>query len=161
MKKFLSKGTLIRLGLLIIGIVLVFVLRSISPVEERLYRVARVVDGDTVEIKGGEKIRYIGIDAPEISSDACFAKEATEKNKELVEGRLVRLEMDLSETDKYGRLLRYVYVEEIFVNDFLVREGYANVYTIPPDLKYQEEFKDAEKEARENNRGLWTNCPSN
>lgn len=124
--------------------------------------VARVIDGDTIEIEGGQKVRYIGIDTPETVDPRkpvqCFAIEATKKNKELVEGKRVRLEKDISETDKYGRLLRYVYVDGIFVNDYLVRQGYAYASTFPPDVKYSEQFLAAQKEARENNRGLWKEC---
>lgn len=126
--------------------------------------VKRVVDGDTIEIEGGQKIRYIGIDTPEtIHPDKpvqCFGIEASLKNKEMVEGKLVRLEKDVSETDKYGRLLRYVYIGDTLINDFLVRQGFANSSTYPPDIKYHDQFHKAEEEARGNNRGLWSNCPS-
>lgn len=126
--------------------------KSPSPVEKETFKVTRVIDGDTIEIEGGDRVRDIGIDAAETG---CFAEEATAKNKELVEGKEVRLEKDVSETDKYGRLLRYVYVNDIFVNDYLVRNGYAQISTYPPDVKYQDQFKQAEQEARKNNRGLW------
>jgi endonuclease YncB( thermonuclease family) len=123
-------------------------------------RVKRVVDGDTIELESGEKVRYIGINTPESvkvnSPVECFGKEANEKNKALVEGKIVRLEKDVSEKDKYGRLLRFVYLEDgIFVNDVLVREGYARVSTFPPDVRFAEQFKLAEREARDNKRGLW------
>jgi hypothetical protein len=88
----------------------------------------------------------------------CFGQEASNKNKELVEGKRVKLEKDVSETDKYGRLLRYVWVDDVFVNDYLVRQGYAYAYTYPPDVKYAEQFVQAQQEARENNRGLWAIC---
>lgn len=129
------------------------------PVEVETFKVTRVIDGDTIEIEGGDRVRYIGIDAAE---SGCFSNEATAKNKELVDGKEVRLEKDVSETDKYNRLLRYVYVDPstnsgqvIFVNDYLVRQGYAQIATYPPDVKYQAQFRQAEQEARENNRGLW------
>ena len=125
-------------------------------------KVTRVIDGDTVEIEGGQKVRYIGIDTPEtVHPDMkvqCFGKEASNKNKELVEGKMVELEKDVSETDKYGRLLRYVYIGQIFVNDYLVRQGYAHASSYPPDIKYQGQLQEAEKEARDNNRGLWGEC---
>jgi len=125
-------------------------------------KVVKVIDGDTIKLENGKVVRYIGIDAPETShptkSVQCFGDEATKKNKELVEGKEVRLEKDVSETDKYGRLLRYVWIENIFVNDYLVRQGYAYSSTYPPDVKYQEQFREAEKEARENKRGLWGQC---
>lgn len=124
--------------------------------------VVRIIDGDTIELENGERVRYIGIDTPEIPND-CYAKEASEKNKELVLNKNVRLVKDVSETDRYHRLLRYVYVtdevtEEIFVDDYLVREGYANAATFPPDVKFQGQFKEAEKEARESKKGLWGGC---
>jgi micrococcal nuclease len=121
--------------------------------------VTRVIDGDTVEIEGGQRVRYIGIDTPETGRRAdCFSEEASEKNRELVEGKTVRLERDVSETDRYGRLLRYIFAGDEFVNDVLVREGYATAATFPPDVKYSLQFIEAEQEARENNRGLWEKC---
>ncbi len=135
---------------------------SAPPIQPPPAKVVRVIDGDTIEvaIRGSlYKVRYIGIDTPETvhpqNPVEYFGKEATRKNRELVEGKIVRLEKDVSETDKYGRLLRYVWVDDIFVNDYLVRQGYAYAYTYPPDVKYAEQFVQAQKEARENNRGLW------
>lgn len=132
-------------------------------------QVTKVIDGDTIEIEGGRKVRYIGIDAPEMrdrrSSVQCFAKEATSENQRLVEGKHVRLEKDVSETDKFGRLLRYVFIDPstssgqvLFVNDHLVRQGFAQVSTFPPDVRRQSQFLQAQQEARENNRGLWETC---
>lgn len=135
-----------------------------TTIAEDTFLVTRVVDGDTIEIEGGQKVRYIGIDTPETVDPRkpvqCFGVEASNKNKELVEGKRVRLEKDISETDTYGRLLRYVYVDGIFVNDYLIRQGYAYSSTYPPDVKYSEQFIQAQKEARENNRGLWSGCPT-
>ena len=133
-------------------------------------KVIRVVDGDTIEIEGNIKLRYIGIDTPETKHPTkgvqCFGKEASNKNKELVEGKMIRMEKDVSETDKYGRLLRYIWLvephatksSELFVNDFLVRQGYAYASTFPPDVAYSKQFVVAQQEARENNRGLWSMC---
>lgn len=101
---------------------------------EQIFKVVNVVDGDTVKLEGGE---------------------AGEKNRELVEGKEVRLVKDVSETDKYGRLLRYVYAGDVFVNDYLVRNGYAKASSYPPDVKHQDQFRQAEEEARNNKRGLW------
>lgn len=119
-------------------------------------KVTRVIDGDTIEIEGGQRVRYIGMDTPETYK--CFYSESTAKNKELVEGKTIGLEKDVSETDRYGRLLRYVYVGDIFVNEVLAKEGYAQVSTYPPDVKYQDRFLVAQTEARDNNRGLWSSC---
>jgi len=128
-------------------------------------RVTRVIDGDTIEVNLDGityRVRYIGIDTPETVHPSepieCFGKEASDKNSELVQGKIVRLEKDVSETDKYGRLLCYVWVGDIFVNDYLVRQGYAYAYTYPPDVKYAEQFAQAQTEAEENNRGLWAIC---
>ena len=121
--------------------------------------VTRVIDGDTIEIEGGQKVRYIGIDTPETVDPRkpvqCFGVEASNKNKELVSGKRVRLEKDVSETDKYGRLLRYIYICDTFVNLELVKQGFAYSSTYPPDVKYQSQFATAQKEAQEENRGLW------
>src|SRR3989344_1730333 len=120
--------------------------------------VTNVIDGDTIEIEGGKIVRYIGIDTPETKHPKkkvqCFGIEAFMENKALVEGKQVRLEKDISETDRYGRLLRYVYIGDLFINDYLVRQGYAYAATFPPDVKYQSVFKQAQTEAEQNNRGL-------
>ena len=132
--------------------------------EEKTFLVTRVIDGDTIEIEGGQKIRYIGIDTPETIDPRkpvqCFGVEASNRNKQLVESKKVRLEKDVGEIDKYGRLLRYVYVDDVFVNLLLVQEGFAYSYTYPPDVKYQDQFTEAEKIAREQNKGLWGSCPA-
>lgn len=129
--------------------------------------VTKVIDGDTIEIEGGQRVRYLGVDTPETvdprKSVECFGKEAKNKNRELIEGKRVILEKDISETDKYGRLLRYVYLPlpdgtMLFVNDYLIREGYAKVLTIPPDVKFAEQFLEAQRKAREGNLGLWKMC---
>lgn len=136
--------------------------KTTPPATENTVLVTRVVDGDTIEIQGGQKVRYIGIDTSESVDPRrpvqCFGREASLKNKELVEGKNVRLEKDVSEVDKFGRLLRYVFIDDLFVNDYLVRQGYASVATFPPDVKYQSQFVEAEREARENNRGFWSAC---
>ncbi len=129
---------------------------------EEYARVIRVIDGDTIEIEGGKRVRYIGIDTPETVDPRkpveCFGREAAEKNRSLVEGKKVQLEKDVSEVDRYGRLLRYVSVDNQMVNDVLVRQGFAHASSYPPDIKYQEQLRDAEREARENGRGLWRGC---
>lgn len=126
--------------------------------------VKRVIDGDTVELENGERVRYIGINTPETvspnSKTGCFGQEAKEVNRKLVEGKKVRLVKDVSDTDKYQRLLRYVYVRDIFVNKYLVQEGFAQASTFPPDVKYSKQFKEAENFARQQKKGLWSKCPS-
>ncbi len=125
-----------------------------------LVTVARVIDGDTIELASGERLRYIGINAPENTSQKeCFGQEATAANRQLVEGKQVRLEKDVSETDRYGRLLRYVYLDNEMINEILVAQGYAFASAYPPDVKYQENFSTQEKTARERGSGLWGGCP--
>lgn len=128
--------------------------------------VTKVIDGDTIEVSlNGQsyKVRYIGIDTPETVDPSRpiqpYGLEASAKNKKLVDGLVVRLEKDISETDKYGRLLRYVYVGDLFVNAELVRLGYAQVATYPPDVKYTDLFLRLQSEAREAGRGLWGASP--
>ena len=133
-------------------------------------QINRVIDGDTIEVSlDGElkKVRLIGVDTPETVDPrrpvGCFGKEAASKTKQLVEGKKVILVKDISETDKFDRLLRYVYVqtddgEEIFVNDYLVREGFAKAVTFPPDVKFAQQFQEAERQARLSNKGLWGKC---
>jgi len=127
--------------------------------------VTRVIDGDTIELGDGRHVRYIGINTPETVDKRvivqCFGKEASNKNSELVLNKQVRMEKDISDKDKYGRLLRYVYVGDVFVNEFLVREGYAHVSSYPPDIKYRDQFRFAEQKAREAKAGLWESCPNN
>ena len=124
-------------------------------------RVVRVIDGDTIEIEGGDRVRYIGIDTPEVyPAVEYYGMEAWEKNRELVEGSLVRLERDVSERDRYGRLLRYVYVDGIFVNAELVRLGCARAVQYPPDTRHSELLERLEEEAKEAQRGLWQSVSS-
>ncbi len=125
--------------------------------------VVRVVDGDTIEVEiEGEthKVRYIGIDTPETVDPrrpvGCFGEEASAANKALVEGLTIGLEKDVSDTDRYGRLLRYVWLNDSeMVNAILVREGYAQSSAYPPDVRHQELFDGLETEARSTGRGLW------
>lgn len=127
-----------------------------------VFIVTRIIDGDTVELNTGDKVRYIGINTPESVDPRravqCFGKESVRKNEELVGGQTVRLVKDVSDKDKYGRLLRYVYVGETFINLELVKQGYARVDTVPPDVNYQDLFMQAEHEAKLNKSGLWGKC---
>jgi len=135
---------------------------SAAPISDEQAQVTRVVDGDTIDVLvGGNtyRVRYIGVDTPETvdprSPVQCYGREASERNRQLVEGKTVELEKDVSETDKYGRLLRYVWVGGEMVNATLVREGYAMAITYPPDVKYQELFLSLQQEARDAGLGLW------
>lgn len=137
--------------------------KSVNKVKD-LVKVTRVIDGDTIEIEGGEKVRYIGIDTPETMDPRkpvqCFGVESSKKNKELVEGKTVRLEKDITDRDKYNRLLRYVWLDDTLINLALVKGGFAYSYSYPPDIKYQDKFVTAQKEAREAKVGLWSACGS-
>ena len=120
-------------------------------------QVTRVIDGDTIIIEGNNRVRYIGIDTPEIYPEMeDYGTKAWQANRRLVEDREVRLEKDTSETDKYGRLLRYVYVDDTFVNAELVRLGLARAEAYPPDTRYQDYLEQMETEARQAGRGMWT-----
>ena len=126
--------------------------------------VARVVDGDTVVLRGGERVRYIGVDTPESVKPGtpvqCYAKAASRANDRLVEGRRVRLRYDDEREDRYGRTLAYVYRagDGLFVNAELVRRGYARVLTIPPDDAHASRFRRLATRARRAGRGLWGAC---
>lgn len=135
----------------------------------QLATVVSVTDGDTIRvlIDGQEfPVRYIGIDTPEVSSDVeWMGREATDANVALVAGREVVLEKDVSETDRYDRLLRYVWIQEpdgwLLVNLELLRQGFAQVSTYPPDVKYIDAlYLDAEREARDAALGLWGTPPT-
>ncbi|MFH1652127.1 MAG: thermonuclease family protein [Chloroflexota bacterium] len=118
--------------------------------------VTEVIDGDTIVIATGQRVRYIGIDAPEIYPQAeRFGQEAWSLNAALVSGKKVTLERDVSRTDQYGRLLRYVYVDNLFVNAELVRRGLARARAYPPDTRYQASLQGLEDVARESGRGMW------
>lgn len=119
-------------------------------------QVSRVIDGDTIEVLiGGQsfRVRYIGMDTPETGDR--FGDEATGANADLVRGQTVTLVKDVSETDRYGRLLRYVFVREVFVNRELVLEGYATASTYPPDVACAEAFLEAQRAAVAAASGLW------
>lgn len=135
--------------------------------------VRRVVDGDTLELENGERVRLIGIDTPEVHVSEKLYKDSrrtgrdiaqiqelgrrsSEFTKGLVEGKRVSLEFDVEKYDRYKRLLAYVYLKDgTFVNAEIVKAGYASLLTIPPDVKYADLFRQLYQEARENKRGLW------
>ena len=135
--------------------------------------VTRVIDGDTIELESRERVRLIGMDTPEAwpgpklerdrkrlkkDREAIIAsgRIAAKFTKSLVEGKRVKLEFDVEKKDRYGRLLAYVYLPDgRMLNAELVKEGYAHVYTFPPNVKYVNMFLELQREARENKRGLW------
>ena len=119
----------------------------------------RVIDGDTIVLEGNQKIRLVGVDTPELHHPKkpvqYFAKEAKEFTKKMVEGKQIRLEYDWQKKDKYDRTLAYVYLMDgTFLNLEIIKQGYGFAYT-KYSFKYLEQFREAEREARENKRGLW------
>lgn len=129
------------------------------------FAVARVIDGDTIEIAGGKRVRYIGMDTPETVDPKkpvqCFGPQASEENKKLVAGQTVRLERDTTDRDQFGRLLRYVFVGDNFINLDLVQQGFARVATFAPDTRYQSQFTAAQQSAQKADLGLWSACSQN
>ena len=135
--------------------------------------VKRAVDGDTLQLETGERVRLIGIDTPEmhesnklyrdsqrtkqdIRTIQKLGRRAYEFTKDLAEGKRVSLEFDVEKYDKYDRILAYVYLKDgTFVNAKIVEQGYASLLTIPPNVKYADLFLKLYQEARENRRGLW------
>jgi micrococcal nuclease len=135
--------------------------------------VTRVVDGDTLLLESGERVRLIGIDTPEIhESDKLYrdsrrtgmdiktiremGRRSYEFVRGLAEGKRVRLEFDAERQDRYKRLLAYVYLKDgTFLNGEIIRQGYASLMTFPPNVKYVDMFLKFYQEARENKRGLW------
>ncbi len=138
-------------------------------IEKETARVVKVIDGDTIRVLLNNKedmVRLIGIDSPEILDERkpvqCFGKEASVKAKQLLSGKTVKLETDATqgEKDEYGRLLRYVFLEDgTNFNKFMISAGYAREYTFKSNpYKYQSEFVRAEEKAREDRVGLWSKC---
>lgn len=130
------------------------------PASETEAVVTYVVDGDTIDVMIGAteyRVRYIGIDTPELRGE-CYAAEAKAWNAALVDGRMVCLEKDVSDVDRYGRLLRYVWIGPTMVNASLVRNGYAEAVEYPPDVAYAGLFATLEAEAIASGAGLWGAC---
>jgi len=132
-----------------------------SPPEpiETFGTVKKVISGDVIELANGKKVKYIGIKAPgtkEINGTGeCIGEESTAKNRELVEGKKIRMVKDVRNSDIYGRLLRYVYVDDTFINEMLVKEGFAKAVTTPPDVEHQEALNNAAADAQEQRWGIW------
>lgn len=153
-----------RLPFAVVALLLIFSaasqLRLILPrgAKETQLKVVKVIDGDTVVLSDGRTVRYIGIDTPERGEP--FYEAAKNFNRKLVQGKTVELEFDVERYDRYGRVLAYVFVTErtgrrVFVNAEMVRNGFARIYTKPPNVKYADLLVRLQEEARENRRGLW------
>lgn len=157
-----------RICLFLCLVLLLF--QSCNDEEQRIFEVHHVVDGDTFWVKDGmekgNKVRLIGINTPETVHPQkpveYYGKEASAFMKSLLEGKNVILEYDVERIDRYGRTLAYVYlVDGTFVNALLVEEGYAQVATYSPNVRYAEKFKKLQWEAKRNNKGLWSNDSHN
>lgn len=126
----------------------------------------RVVDGDTLKLADGTRVRLIGIDTPEVVHPdlgvECYGPEASRATERLLRpGDELRLVFDVDRYDQYGRLLAYVYraVDDLFVNARLVKRGFAYVETVPPNVAHAARFRRLAREARRAGRGLWSSCP--
>lgn len=162
-KKNRKKKTLPPIIALIIALCICAFNYMDDPGSDDLYRVTRVVDGDTivVHVDGtDEKVRLIGVDTPESvhpnkEKNVPYGKVASAFTKETLLDQKVRLEFDAEERDRYGRLLAYVYKDDKMFNLTLVQEGHAKVATYPPNVKYTDTFVEAQKKARAAGKGLW------
>lgn len=140
--------------------------QSDAVAEVRYYPVTRVVDGDTFWVDNGSekgiKIRLIGVDAPESRNvfkkkKGYYGTESKNYLKGLLQNKRVQLVKDVDSLDRYGRTLSYVYLEDgTFLNAELVKNGYTQIMTIPPNVKFAELFLELQQEAREQERGLWS-----
>ncbi len=121
--------------------------------------VRKVISGDLVQLETGEMVKYIGVDTPELNlkegGSEFFARQAARYNQKLVQLKKVRLEFDREKKDSKGNLLAYVYVKNVFVNAELIRLGYAKARVTSPNDRYKSLLTDAERQARQNERGLW------
>lgn len=134
-----------------------------TKLSSETYKVIRVVDGDTIIIDYNgkeERIRLIGVDTPEsvhpnAEKNTEFGKTASDFTKANLENKFVKIELDVQEHDKYGRLLAYIYVDGKMYNKTLLEEGYAKIATFPPNVKYVDDFKAIQKDAENNKKGLW------
>lgn len=135
---------------------------------QEFQRVKRVIDGDTIELESGERVRLLGVNTPETKHPTKtveqFGKEAAAFTKRMLEGKQVRIELDpvASQKDKYSRTLAYVFLQDgTHLNAEIIRQGYGFATLGRPPLKHQEEFRQLETEARDQRRGLWAKGESN
>lgn len=158
--------TLKKIILIICCLILILTGCSKNLEKNGAYNVTRVVDGDTivVHVNGvDEKIRLTGVDTPESvhpdkTKNVPYGKVSSDYVKDLLSGKKVYLEYDVSKTDRYGRILAYVYLEDgVMLNKLLLEEGQGVLLTVPPNVKYADEFVKAEKQAKKNKKGLWAN----
>jgi len=171
--RYIQAIVLVAASLIYFGVKAIAPAKITGPKKGSLLYVDRVIDGDTIKLSDGERVRFIGVDTPEVHYSAkllndaarsnrdtaaiqALGKKASDFTKTLVKDKRVRLEFDVERRDKYKRLLAYVYLEDgTFVNAKILEAGYGQLMTVPPNVKYADYFLKLEREARENRRGLW------
>jgi len=130
--------------------------------KDRLYLVTEVIDGDTITINGSDRVRLLEIDAPERGE--CYFTESKEALSNLIKGKYVRLEKDISGVDVYGRLLRYVFLpqedtmDDTFVNDYMLEQGFADIYEVSQNKRYRDILMHGRNEAVTMRKGMWSEC---
>lgn len=179
MKKFKKEYAMVQAAAIALISLVYFGLRSL-PVEKAVhekggfYYVERAIDGDTLKLSNRQRVRLIGVDTPEvyysekllkdskrsgrdIETIRSLGKRASDFTKSLCNNKKVRLEFDADKRDRYGRILAYVYLEDgTFVNASIIKEGYGQVLTVPPNVKHAKYFAQLQREARDSGRGLWS-----
>lgn len=172
--KYLHAVTLVVAAIVYLGVKNIsFISPTAAIAKDESSYVERVVDGDTLKLSNKDKVRLIGVDTPEvhysdkllrdskksgkdIKAIQALGKKASDFTGNLCANKKVRLEFDVEKHDRYGRLLAYVYLEYgTFVNAKIIEEGYGQVMTIPPNVKHADHFRDLERKARDNKKGLW------
>jgi micrococcal nuclease len=159
----LGKGERMKKGILVLIVLIAimsgayFLMIGFPPSESEEFTVAQVIDGDTIRLESGDKVRLIGINTPE--SGHPYYNEATDKLEDLIGDSKVTLRKDKEDKDQYGRLLRYVYVNETFVNLELVRSGMATSYEFEPNTKHTSDLDAAETQAKNAKIGIWSPSP--
>ncbi len=148
---------LFALVLLALAVAAVAAFSFAKPGSRATANVARVIDGDTVELATGEKVRLLGIDGPEKGN--YYYYPSRERLQELIGGKTVFLEKDVTGADSFGRLLRYIFLDDEFINLKMVEEGYAFAYVVSPDEKYLKELLAAEERARQQQLVIWESSP--
>lgn len=153
----MDKKILVLIIFALIAVAALLTYQEFIPSSMDSYEVSQIIDGDTIRLSTGEKVRLIGINAPE--RDQPYYDAATQKLIELIGDNRITLKKDVTDKDQYGRLLRYVYANEKFVNLEMVKQGYAISYPFPPNTKYLDKFEVAQEEARNSQIGIWALSP--
>lgn len=137
--------------------------KTADTFENSVHTVVNVVDGDTIDIERDTRIRLLGLDAPERGD--CYFEESKQYLTDILEGTDIYIEKDITGSDTYDRLLRYVYIpaddpedDDMFINEMLIRNGYAQTHSKAPDNRYRDLFASAQEDAKKHNRGLWKSC---